>query len=307
MDLNLLLSLDVLLREQSVSAAARRLGLSAPATSRILTRAREAFGDALLVRAGQRLVLTPRALELRAEISRVVQDAQRLVRADNPTRLRDVERTLNIRAIDLLAGVYAQPLSQALWSEAPGLTVCFLPQGNKDVADLREGTVDLELGVIGETGPEIKVQQLFVDGFVGVVRRGHPLLEGKLSVKRYTQQAHVNVSGSGKRWSPLDDALHQAGHERRKVVLIVNGYHAAISAVLFSDLVATVPGHLARHLAGFLEVVVFALPVRSVPLPISQAWHPRFDADPVHRWLRQCVKATCVPPPRTRIGSPAGK
>ncbi len=158
MDLNLLLSLDVLLREQSVSAAARRLGLSAPATSRILARAREAFGDALLVRAGQRLVLTPRALELRAEISRVVQDAQRLVRADNPTRLRDVERTLNIRAIDLLAGVYAQPLSQALWSEAPGLTVCFLPQGNKDVADLREGSVDLELGVIGETGPEIKVQ-----------------------------------------------------------------------------------------------------------------------------------------------------
>ena len=297
MDLNLLTSLDVLLREQSVSEAARRLHLSAPAMSRTLTRAREAFGDALLVRAGRRLVLTPRALELRAEISRIVQDAEQLIRADNPTKLRDVQRTLNIRAIDSLAGVFAEPLSKAVRSQAPGLHLCFLPVGNKDVGELREGLVDLDLGVIGAAGPEIKVQQLFVDEFVGVARKDHPLLDGKMSIKRFTGQQHVGVSRRGQRWGPLDDILHRAGHARRNIVLIVNGYYAALVAVASSDLIGTVPLHFADHMARFLDLVVFTLPVRSAPLTVSQAWHPRLDADPVHRWLRQCVKETCVPPP----------
>ena len=295
MDLNLFTALDVLLREQSVSEAARRLHLSAPAMSRTLTRAREAFGDELLVRAGRRLVLTPRALELRAEISRIVQDAQNLVRADNPTRLRDVQRTLHIRASDTLAGVFAQPLAQAVRSQAPRVDLCFLPLGNKEVLDLREGALDLDLGVIGAAGPEIKVQQLFVDRFVGVVRRGHPLLEAKMSVKRFTQGSHVGVSRRGKRWGPLDDALHEKGYERRNVVLIVNGYYAAALAVAASDLIGTVPLLLANQVALLLGLAVFPLPIPSAPLKISQAWHPRFDADPVHRWLRQCVKQTCVP------------
>lgn len=298
MDLNLLTSLDVLLREQSVSEAARRLNLSAPAMSRTLTRAREAFGDALLVRAGRRLVLTPRALELRAEISRIVQDAELLVRSDNPTRLRDVRRTLNIRANESLTGVFAQPLMKAVGSQAPGVGLCFLPQGNKDVLELREGVVDLDLGVIGAVGPEIKIQQLFVDEFVGVARQGHPLLDGKMSIERFTQQQHVGVSRRGKRWGPLDNILHQAGHNRREVVLIVNGYYAAVIAVASSDLIGTVPLHFAEHLARFLDLAVFALPMRSAPLKISQAWHPRLDADPVHQWLRQCVKETLVPPGR---------
>ena len=298
MDLNLLTSLDVLLREQSVSQAARRLHLSAPAMSRTLTRAREAFGDALLVRAGRRLVLTPRALELRAEISRIVQDAQQLIRSDNPTKLRDVQRTLNIRANDSLTGVFAQPLAKAVHAQAPGVNLCFLPLGNKDILELREGMVDLDLGVIGAAGPEIKVQQLFVDQFVGVARQGHPLLDGKMSIRRFTGQPHVGVSRRGQRWGPLDDALHRAGHDRRNIVLIVNGYYAALIAVSSSDLVGTVPLHFAEHLARFLDLEVFALPLRSTPLTVSQAWHPRLDADPVHRWLRQCVKETCVPPPR---------
>ena len=298
MDLNLLTSLDVLLREQSVSQAARRLHLSAPAMSRTLTRAREAFGDALLVRAGRRLVLTPRALELRTEISRIVQDAEHLIRSDNPTKLRDVQRTLNIRTNDSLAGVFAQPLAQAVASQAPGLNLCFLPLGNKDILELREGMVDLDVGVIGAAGPEIKIQQLFVDQFVGVARKGHPLLDAKMSIKRFTQQKHVGVSRRGQRWGPLDDALHEAGHDRRNIFLIVNGYYAALIAVAASDLIGTVPLHFAEHMARFLDLAVFALPLRSTPLTVSQAWHPRLDADPVHRWLRQCVKETCVPPVR---------
>ncbi len=301
MDLNLLTSLDVLLREQSVAEAARRLHLSAPAMSRTLTRAREAFGDALLVRAGRRLVLTPRALELRAEVGRIVQDAQRLIRADHPTPLRDVQRTLHIRADDSLAGVFAQPLTRAVHAQAPGVNLCFLPLGNKDAHELREGVVDLDFGIIDTAAPEIKVQQLFVDQFVGVARRGHPLLDGKMSVKRFTQQRHVGVSRRGKRYGPLDDALHQAGHPRRDIVLIVNGYYAAVLAVSSSDLIGTVPRLLADQMAAFLDLVVFALPMRSAPLKISQAWHPRLDADPVHRWLRQCVKETRVPS-RRKVG-----
>ena len=88
------------------------------------------------------------------------------------------------------------------------------------------------------------------------------------------------------------------GHARRNIALIVSGYYAALIAVASSDLIGTVPLHLARHMARFLDLVEFALPVRSAPLKVSQAWHPRFDADPVHRWLRQCAKQTCVPPSR---------
>ena len=117
-------------------------------------------------------------------------------------------------------------------------------------------------------------------------------------VHPFTGQQHVGISRRGRRWGPLDDILHEAGHDRRNIVLIVNGYSAALIAVASSDLVGTVARHFADHLARSLGLVVFALPMRSAPLKVSQTWHPRLDADPVHQWLRQCVKETCVLPAR---------
>ena len=170
-DLNLLITLDVLLAEGSVAGAARRLRLSPSAMSRALARLRETTGDPLLVRAGRGLVPTPRAIELRDPVSRLVQDARAVLRpveALDPARLA---RSFVLRTSEGFVENFGAALIARVGAEAPGVRLRFLPKPDKDSAPLREGLVDLETGVIGKTtAPELRVQALFRDRFVGVVR-----------------------------------------------------------------------------------------------------------------------------------------
>jgi len=174
-DLNLLTALDALLAEGSVAGAARRLGLSASAMSRTLARLRAATGDPLLVRAGRGLVPTPRATELRDRVREAVKEALALLRpAIAGPDLSGLERTFTIRANDV--ETFGARLLAALTNAAPGVQLRFAPKQGKDARPLREGLVDLEVGVLGVAGPEVRVRALFRDRFVGVVREGHPLL-----------------------------------------------------------------------------------------------------------------------------------
>lgn len=289
-DLNLLTALDALLSEGSVLGAARRMNLSAPAMSRTLARVRQAFGDEILVRAGRRMVPTPRALELRARVRGLVEDARAVMR---PASLSDpslLVRSFTIRASDYVAGVFGAPLQAIAAREAPQITLRFADQGKEDLAALREGRIDLDIGVLGDIGPEIRVQTLLRDRFVAVVRIGHPLLKGRMTARRFAAAAHVSASRRGRNRGPIDDALAAQGLSR-KVKFVVPGFHAAMLTAAASDIVAAVPLAVAATAIRLgLKVRYVELPIATPNIVITQAWHPRFDADAGHRWLRRTVQ-----------------
>ena len=189
LDLNLLTSLDALLAEGSVVGAARRLGLSASAMSRTLARLRATTGDPLLVRAGRGMVPTPRASQLRERVRDLAQGAQSVLRpAAASLDLAELKRTFTIRSNDGFIEVFAARLVAAVTAVAPNARLRFAPKPDKNVRALREGLVDLEIGVLGKSGPEVRLQTLFRDHFVCAVRDAHRAVRGgKIRVKRYAE------------------------------------------------------------------------------------------------------------------------
>ncbi|MBZ9677271.1 LysR family transcriptional regulator [Mesorhizobium sp. ES1-1] len=295
-DLNLLFALDVLLAEGSVARAARRLRLSPSAMSRTLARLRDATGDPLLVRAGRGLVATPRAEELRRQVGTVVQDAEALLR---PVRLLDLsrlDRIFTLRTNEGFVEEFGPRLVARVGVDAPGVRLRFAPKSDKDMMSLRDAAIDLEVGVAGETGPEVRIQALFRDRFIAAVREGHPLGEGVVTPERYAAGRHVSVSRRGRERGPIDEALSALGLQRT-VVCMVSGFSAALAMARASDLIASVPE---RHTEGARAGMhSFALPVATMEVTISMLWHPRLDADPAQRWLRERVREVCSASRRT--------
>jgi DNA-binding transcriptional LysR family regulator len=292
-DLSLLPALDALLTEASVVRAARRLGLSPSAMSRTLDRLRAATGDPLLVRAGRGLVLTPRAEALRDRVRRVAQDAISVLQPD--TAALDpgaLERTFTIRANEGFVEALGAELVAAARAVAPGVRLCFALKPDKDVRALRDGGVDLEIGVLGDTGPEIRIQTLFRDRFVGAARKGHPLLAAPITPERYAACEHVAASRRGRMTGPVDRALAELGLSR-EVMVAVPSFSTALALAEGSDLVALVPQSFAaaraRRSGPSDGIETFELPAPVDEITVSQMWHPRMDADAGHRWLRGVV------------------
>ncbi len=291
-DLNLLVTLDVLLAEGSVARAARRLRLSPSAMSRALARLRETTGDPLLVRAGRGLVPTPRAIELRARVGQLVQDGEAVLRPAEKLDLKQLVRTFTLRTSDGFVENFGPQLIARIAEEAPGVRLCFVQKPDKDSTPLRDGIVDLETGVVGQTSaPELRVQALFRDRFIGVVRPGHPLCAGEITPARYAAGRHIQVSRRGLDKGPIDEALKPFGLER-KIVTIVGGFATALALARASDLIASVPERHTGNLRAGMHA--FALPVPLPEITVSLLWHPRLDADPAHRWLRGHLREICA-------------
>ncbi len=290
-DLNLLATLDVLLAEGSVARAAKRLRLSPSAMSRQLARLREATGDPLLVRAGRGLVPSPRALELRERVRLLVQESETVLRPASRLDLGQLVRSFTLRSREGFVENFGPALMARLSREAPGVRLRFVPKPDRDPGPLRDGSVDLETGVVGEaTAPEIKAQLLYRDRFVGVVRRGHPLGRGRVTASRYAAGRHILVARTAVERGPIDDALQRLEHQRH-VAVVVGTFSAALALCRATDLIASVPERHTGNLRAGLHS--FPLPVTLPPVAISQLWHPRLDADPAHRWLRACVREVC--------------
>lgn len=296
-DLNLLHALDALLQEESVTGAARRARLTTPAMSRALGRLRESIADPLLVRAGRRMVLTPHAMALKERVHAARAEADGLLRPPADAPLHGLTRTLVIRASDAVAGLLAAPLQVRSSAEAPRLAVRFVAEGDEDAAALRDGRVDLDVGVADLVEPELRVRVMFHDSFVFVVRRGHVLQRGRVTAARLAATPHVVVSRAGRPRGPIDRALESLG-QTRAIAAVVPTFFAAMFAAARSDLVAAVPGSLAKAAVGTLPLVALRGPLDLPSIAVSVMWHPRLDQDPAHRWLRECVIEAGV-----RIGS----
>jgi DNA-binding transcriptional LysR family regulator len=291
-DLNLLVTLDVLLSEGSVAGAARRLRLSPSAMSRALARLREVTGDPLLVRAGRRLVPTPRAIELRGQIGPLVEGAKAMLRPAEALDLSRLSRRFTLRSSEGFAETFGPRLLSLIVKQAPGVTLQFVTKPDKDSAPLREGEVDLETGVIDEgTAPELRTVPLFRDCWIAVARTDHALIQAPVSAARFAECGHILVLRRGLHSNEIDEAARAAGQVRR-IATVVSGFSTALALARDTDLVATVPE---RHTEGLRHGLhSFDLPFETAPFTVSMLWHPRMDGDPAHRWLRGCVRSICA-------------
>ena len=291
-DMNLFLALDILLREQSVTVAAEKMGLSAPAMSRTLLRARKMLGDPLLVRAGKRLVPTPKALELKARIQSLADEARAIVHAGSATALVDTERIFTIRADESFAGVFATGILELLSARAPRMKLRFVGQMDEGVEALRDGGTDLDIGPNGLPGPELKVQLLQRVKFIGAVRASHSLATEKMTAAKFAAGMHIAAGRRGKLRGPIDFELEKLGLSRT-IALWVPTFIPAMVAAATSDMVASIPQYFGPVAESLFGLRTFRIPLKLATVTILQLWHPRFDADPAHRLLRDCVRQAC--------------
>jgi len=294
LDLNLLLTLDVLIQEGSVVGAARRLNLSTPAMSRSLARIREAVGDPVLVRSGRGLAPTPRALALREQVRHVVEQAHAVFAAfGEGLDLATLARVFTLRANDVFVGGYGGRLREHLRRHAPRAVLRFVSEGEDDGGAL-SGDADLYIGSSQKFGADIKVQTLFTTTFCGLARSGHPIFKSAITPRRFCAYDHIGVSRRGRAQGPMDEVLAGLGLARQ-VSLITPTFHAAIFALADSDLVLpSMPEDLMPGIERLgLKLRAFPVPVPMAPVTVVQAWPPRLDSDPAHRWLRQTIRQVC--------------
>ncbi len=303
LDLNLLAALDVLLAERSVTRAARRLGLSPSATSRTLARLRAATGDPLLVQAGRVLVPTPYAQALAARVHELARDVRAvLAPASVSLNLASLERCFTVRANEGFVALFAAALVAAVRDAAPRVRLRFAPKPDKGATPLREGAADVEIGAEGAVAPELRRQLLFRDRFVGVVRCNHPLFDRPMTPERYVEPGHVVASRRGSGTGPVDEALEALGLVR-EIVAVVPGFPDALAIARCSDLVALAPSSCLSASGWASNLRTFGLPIPTPKVFVYMMWHPRLDADPPHRWLREQVVKTCRETGRGIAGS----
>ncbi|GGI78467.1 hypothetical protein GCM10011581_14430 [Saccharopolyspora subtropica] len=281
LDLNLLVALDALLQEQSVTRAAEKLHTSPAAMSRTLGRIRRILHDPILVRAGQSMVMTPRAAELRDEVHAVVTRSRALLTRGAPVDVAALSRTFTVQSSDLLIAALAPALLAVTRRDAPGVTLRFASEATEGTPALRDGLVDVEVGVLDHLDPETRTAPLVSLRLVGAVRPDHPIVQQPITPERFAEAPHISVSRRGRSWGPVDDRLAELGL-RRRVAAVLPGHAAALALARETDFICLTTESAARQLG----LHAFEVPLELPPIAVGMAWHPRTDADPGHQWLR---------------------
>jgi DNA-binding transcriptional LysR family regulator len=240
-----------------------------------------------VVRAGRGLVPTPRALELRERVHAALAETRALLGPETPADPRLLRRRFAIRADDAVTAVLGPPLLARLKAIAPGITVVFSAEGDEGVSALREGAIDLDIGVQGDLGPEIRCQKLFEDERVVLFRGRGP--RKQMGLKEYAGQVHVDVSRRGRVRGPIDEVLEKRGLARHVAAVVPNQLAAAM-LVAQGEAISLVSKRFAAAIAPVLGVAWQKAPASLGPVPIAMAWHPRFDADVGHRWFRDEIR-----------------
>lgn len=294
---NLLVALDLLLTEESVARAAERHGVTPSAMSHSLRSLRELFNDPLLARAGTRMVLTPLAEKLRGPIRRALRDLERAVSGGLDFDPATAERGFVVLAPDFVSTLVLPGISRILVAEAPGIDVEVRPVrrrgaslGLVDAAALVEGDVDIVVAALLTDLPGLHSEDLYAERFVCLVREDHPTVGDAIDLETYATTPHVLITISDERtptW--VDEALAARGLTRR-IAVRTRFFMSAACLVAESGLLLTCPFQLARYFAQRLPVRILESPLALPHYQEVMLWHPRFDADPASRWLRNTVR-----------------
>src|SRR5262245_1883655 len=261
-NLNLLLALDGLLSQRSVTAAAKCVRVTPSAMSHSLSELRHLLGDPLLVRSGRGMVLTPRAEALVSPLHTLLMDAERLLAGGATFDPATTARRFVIAATDFLATVLMPALLDAAARGAPGTSLEIVPSSRRGNAWLLEtGDVDLALGAIVDEAPGIRRMDLLTESFACAARKGHPNIDGALDLDTYAETPHLLITlgdDTGPTW--IDQALAKLGRKRH-IAARVRYFMAAPLIVARSDLLLTGPNMLIRYFAELVPLQVLRPPI----------------------------------------------
>jgi DNA-binding transcriptional LysR family regulator len=288
-DLNLLVALDVLLAERSVTRAAERLSLSQPAVSGTLARLRVLFGDELLLRTGRAMRPTPFAETLEAPLREALARVEDTVFARPGFDPAEAERSFTVLATDYIALVLLRPLLEALTLEAPNVRVRVQATGLGALsARLLRGEIDLALlpeNLTRATG--LPSATLFEDRFVGAVWREHPEIGARIDTEDLARLPYLTYRQGDVR-SNADAHLEALGIGRAADTTIESFLLGAFM-LRGTRSVTFLQERLVRELAGAAAIRAVEPPVPLPPLVEAMCWHPRAANDPAHRWLRERI------------------
>lgn len=283
LDLNLLVTLDALLSERSVTRVARRLGLSQPSVSVQLAKLRAFFDDPLLLAGGREMRLTARAEGLREPLHAALAGVAGAISPSSfsPATASGVWR---IACSDYGELAVVVPALATIRAAAPGTRLAVVEQRPVDTLRRAEsGEIDLALHTTDDAPPGLRRRPLFAERYVLVGRCDHPRLRRRPTLVQFRALDHVVVSPAGGGFvGPTDRVLAGLGLERR-VVLSAPRFLSALAAVARTDLVAMVPS---RIVTGRDDLRVVEAPVEVPGYTMAMVWHERLHRDPAQRWLR---------------------
>jgi DNA-binding transcriptional LysR family regulator len=288
-DLNLLVALNALLEEKSVTRAAARLRITQPAMSHALRRLRALFEDPLLVRTPTGMLPTTRAERLAEPVQHILAAITRTLHGEPAFDPRTVRRTFTISASDYCAFLLLPSMLARVSSSSPGVDLVVQTGITDHALALEDGRIDVLLGVFDKEARNTYRQRLFQERFVCVVRRDHPQVKQTLHLDDYVRVPHLLIAPRGARpGGYVDDELAKRDG-RRRVALTVPHFLLAPHIVASSDLILTVAERIARAFADLLPLRVVEPPIKLSSFTISQYWHERQHNDPGHVWLRGVI------------------
>ncbi len=298
-DLNLLVYLDVLLRERNVTRAANQLGISQPAMSNGLKRLRDLFDDPLLVRTSEGMTPTERARELEPEIRRLLLELEKTVQPRSNFVPEESRRVFRFMASDYAECTLIPSLLARLRNLAPHVTLDIMTPSDVSYQDVEQGKVDMVINRFDSMPQSFHQKSLWLDQFSCLMSKKNPIL-ARFDLEAYLESQHVWVSKTGmgvgvgvnpedvQRLGWVDVALGELGKKRR-ITVFTRHYLAAALLAEQKDLIATLPSKLARQQINNNRLSIMPPPFEIPPFELKMAWSPLLHNDPEHRWMRRLI------------------
>ena len=291
-DLNLLVAFDILIREQNLSRAADKLGLTQPAMSKRLTRLRSLLGDELLVRTSKGMKPTARALELVEPIRIALKQIEVAIDGCSEFEPELSSRIFRIATTDLVAISVIPKLMQLLNQRSPNIRLILrtMHRGNL-VNGLKTGEIDLAITVLPDPPAEIKYQNLFTEKYVCLVSEQHPTIQTELTLQDYLKSSHILVTYTADLHGGVDRFL-EAKNLKLKVVLSLP-YHLAVPLIVAQTTLITTIAERIALASIWSGLRIFPLPFDGIEYREQLLWHCRDDKDLAHLWLRKLIVEVC--------------
>ena len=303
-DLNLLVYLDVLLRECNVTRAAEELGISQPAMSNSLRRLRDLFGDPILVRTSDGMTPTDRALELKPMVRKVLSAAEQAILPKTEFNPMESSRIFRIMASDYTESTLLPVLLRELRKQAPNIRLDIMTPSDVSFHDVERGKVDMVINRFDSLPQSFHQVHLWDDSFSCVMSSNNPVKDN-WNLQSYLSSKHIWVSKTGmgvgvgmtpddvQRLGWVDEALSKQG-VKRDISLFTRHYQVALLLAEQDDLIVTIPSMSAKSIAGSDRVVILEPPFEIERMRLKMVWSPLLQHDPGHKWLRQLIKSVSV-------------
>ncbi|WWO99782.1 MAG: LysR family transcriptional regulator [Candidatus Dasytiphilus stammeri] len=282
-DLNLLIVLDMLLEVSSVSKTARKLNVTPPAISKSLNKIREAFQDQILVRSGSKLMLTPLAFQLKPQIRKIINDIKSIFYQNLSFRVGEQSLSFNIVSNDILISILSYHFISKIKPGEPNVLMEF-KYDNLSESFLRKENLDLYIGESRDLSPEIKIRTVYRDNCLIIANTQHEILKKSKNLDNLSNYNFISTKGQIN--TIIDQIFLDQGYQR-KIISINPSYFSTLETIINTNCLAVIPisfFHIITRLR--LEIAAFQPEINLPKISIIQAWHPRNDNSPAHKWLR---------------------